>query len=61
MIVTGKIVVVTGGAAGIGKSPCERFLILPHEIVADYMKRKTIDYDRWIVGMVNLRKKVSAE
>lgn len=39
----------------------ECFLILPHEIVAAYMKRKSSDYDRWIVGMVNLRKKLNAE
>jgi NAD(P)-dependent dehydrogenase (short-subunit alcohol dehydrogenase family) len=33
----------------------ERFLILPHPVVADYMKRKTADYDRWLAGMVRLR------
>ena len=38
----------------------ERFLILPHEIVADYVKRKTSDYDRWIAGMANLRKRINA-
>jgi NAD(P)-dependent dehydrogenase (short-subunit alcohol dehydrogenase family) len=36
----------------------EEFLILPHPVVADYMKRKTADYDRWIGGMVRLRKRL---
>jgi len=38
----------------------ERFLILPYEVVADYLKRKTGDHDRWIAGMANLRKRVNA-
>jgi NAD(P)-dependent dehydrogenase (short-subunit alcohol dehydrogenase family) len=33
----------------------ERFLILPHPIVATYMQRKTADYDRWLGGMRRLR------
>lgn len=29
----------------------EKFLILPHPIVADYVNRKAADHDRWINGM----------
>jgi NAD(P)-dependent dehydrogenase (short-subunit alcohol dehydrogenase family) len=36
----------------------ESFLILPHPQVATYMQRKTTDYDRWIRGMVRLRRSV---
>ena len=36
----------------------ESFLILPHPVVADYMRRKTADYDRWIGGMVRFRRKL---
>jgi short-subunit dehydrogenase len=38
----------------------ERFLILPHPQVAEYMQRKTSDYDRWIGGMRRFRRKFSA-
>ncbi|MBI1359826.1 MAG: SDR family NAD(P)-dependent oxidoreductase [Alphaproteobacteria bacterium] len=36
----------------------ESFLILPHPQVVTYMQRKTGDYDRWLRGMVRLRRGV---
>lgn len=36
----------------------ERFLILPHPIVATYMQRKAADYARWLGGMQRLRAKM---
>ena len=33
----------------------EEFLILPHPVVLDYLKRKTGDYDRWLGGMRRLK------
>ncbi len=33
----------------------ERFLVLPHKEVAEYIKRKTSDYDRWLQGMQRLQ------
>jgi NAD(P)-dependent dehydrogenase (short-subunit alcohol dehydrogenase family) len=38
----------------------ERFLILPHPQVLDYMRRKTTDYDRWLGGMRRLKARVEA-
>ena len=36
----------------------ERFLILPHPQVLEYMRRKTGDYERWIKGMNRLQERL---
>jgi hypothetical protein len=36
----------------------ERFLILSHEQVAEYMQRKASSRDRWLTGMRRLRDKI---
>ncbi len=33
----------------------ERFLILPHPEVADFVLRKATDHDRWLAGMRRLQ------
>ena len=38
----------------------ERFLILPHPQVLEYMRRKTGDYDRWLGGMRRLKSRVES-
>ena len=45
---------VIAGLAG------ERFLILPHPEVAEYVRRKAADYDRWLHGMRRLQHRVSS-
>ena len=35
----------------------ERFLVLPHPEVAEYIRRKTSDYDRWLHGMRRLQER----
>jgi NAD(P)-dependent dehydrogenase (short-subunit alcohol dehydrogenase family) len=39
----------------------ERFLILPHPVVADYFRRKADDYDRWLRGMRRLQARYASE
>ena len=39
----------------------EKFLILPHPEVGEYLRRKTSDYDRWLSGMRRLQRKVRGE
>jgi NAD(P)-dependent dehydrogenase (short-subunit alcohol dehydrogenase family) len=36
----------------------ETFLILPHQQVIDYMRKKTENYDRWIGGMAKIQAKM---
>ena len=36
----------------------ERFLVLPHPEVAEYVKRKGIDRDRWLKGMRRFQDKL---
>ena len=38
----------------------ERFLILPHPEVGEYLRRKATDYDRWLRGMRRLQAKLDA-
>jgi NAD(P)-dependent dehydrogenase (short-subunit alcohol dehydrogenase family) len=39
----------------------ERFLILPHPEVAEYVRRKAGDHDRWIRGMRRLQQRVQVD
>ena len=39
----------------------EKFLVLPHPEVAEYMKRKSADYDRWLKGMRRLQTQYVAD
>ncbi len=36
----------------------QKFLILPHPQVAEYMSRKVADYDRWISGMARFQNRL---
>ena len=38
----------------------EKFLILPHTVVADYVQRKATDHDRWIRGMRRMQAQIEA-
>jgi hypothetical protein len=33
----------------------ERFLILPHPEVAEFVRRRAVDHDRWLRGMRRLQ------
>jgi len=39
----------------------ERFLILPHPEVSEYVRRKALDHDRWLAGMRRLQARVTAD
>ena len=39
----------------------ERFLVLPHPEVAEYIRRKANDYDRWLHGMRRLQEQFGGE
>jgi NAD(P)-dependent dehydrogenase (short-subunit alcohol dehydrogenase family) len=39
----------------------EKFLILPHPEVAEYMRRKCADRDRWIAGMNRLQQRYESQ
>jgi NAD(P)-dependent dehydrogenase (short-subunit alcohol dehydrogenase family) len=39
----------------------ERFLVLPHPEVGDYLRRKVADPDRWLEGMARLQARLLAE
>jgi NAD(P)-dependent dehydrogenase (short-subunit alcohol dehydrogenase family) len=47
-------------AAVVDGLDSERFLILPHPVVADYFRRKADDYDRWLRGMRRLQARYSS-
>jgi NAD(P)-dependent dehydrogenase (short-subunit alcohol dehydrogenase family) len=38
----------------------ERFLILPHPEVADYVRMKATEIDRWLAGMRKLQRRAAA-
>lgn len=42
--------------AALAGLAAEQFLILPHPQVADYVRHKTENYDRWLGGMAKMRR-----
>ena len=58
--VDGELLPEQVAAAVVATMREERFLCLPHPEVADYMKAKTADYDRWLGGMQKLHARHSA-
>jgi hypothetical protein len=59
-LVDGVISAEACAAAAMEGIRKETFCILPHPKVADYMRNKTADYDRWIAGMAKLRRALKA-
>ena len=39
----------------------QRFLVLPHPRVSEYVQRKAVDHDRWIGGMRRFRRRLNGE
>lgn len=64
---SGAVVVAQGviepedcAEAVIAGLAAERFLILPHPEVAEFVRRKADDHDRWLAGMQRLQRAVDA-
>jgi len=60
-LVEGSVSVEQVADAVIAGLAAERFLILPHPEVAEYFRRKSADYDRWLRGMRRFRGEVAAK
>lgn len=60
-LVEGSVSVEQVADAVIAGLADERFLILPHPEVAEYFRRKSADYDRWLRGMRRFRNEVAAK
>jgi NAD(P)-dependent dehydrogenase (short-subunit alcohol dehydrogenase family) len=60
-LVEGSVSVEQVADAVIAGLDDERFLILPHPEVAEYFRRKAVDYDRWLRGMRRFRSEVAAK
>jgi NAD(P)-dependent dehydrogenase (short-subunit alcohol dehydrogenase family) len=58
--VDGVITAEACAEAAIAGLRAEKFVILPHPNVAEYMKLKSENYERWIGGMAKLRRRVAA-
>jgi NAD(P)-dependent dehydrogenase (short-subunit alcohol dehydrogenase family) len=57
-LMEGSVSVEQVADAVVGGLADERFLILPHPEVAEYFRRKSADYDRWLRGMRRFRAEV---
>lgn len=58
MLLAGAIEPEDVAAAVVEGLRAESFLILPHPEVAEYLRRKTDDYDRWLGGMRRLQARI---